>query len=87
MGIFAEYNDSYHAELPTTISVLLCGWFHCSHKLMFAMPLCFLDCQLIAQATLKEQTAYAQAGSVASEALSSIRTVSAFGGEEKELER
>ena len=35
----------------------------------------------------KEQGAYAKAGSVAEEVLSSIRTVSAFGGEDKEVER
>jgi hypothetical protein len=31
--------------------------------------------------------AYAQAGSIAEEVLSSMRTVAAFGGEEKEAER
>ena len=34
-----------------------------------------------------EQTAYAQAGSVAEEVLSAIKTVAAFGGEEKEIKR
>ena len=37
--------------------------------------------------TSKELMAYAGAGNVAEEVLSSIRTVAAFGGEEKEIER
>lgn len=37
--------------------------------------------------TSEEQTAYAKAGSIAEEVLSSIRTVVAFGGEEKEIGR
>lgn len=37
--------------------------------------------------TRKELKAYASAGSVAEEVLSSIRTVAAFGGEQKEVER
>ena len=36
---------------------------------------------------MREQTAYASAGGVAEEVLSSIRTVVAFGGEAKEIER
>ena len=37
--------------------------------------------------TSKELLAYAEAGSVAEEVLSSIRTVAAFGGEAKETVR
>uniref|UniRef100_A0A669E678 ATP-binding cassette sub-family B member 5 n=1 Tax=Oreochromis niloticus TaxID=8128 RepID=A0A669E678_ORENI len=37
--------------------------------------------------TSKEQTAYAKAGAVAEEVISSIRTVFAFSGQEKEIER
>ncbi|XP_030639389.1 ATP-dependent translocase ABCB1 [Chanos chanos] len=37
--------------------------------------------------TSKEQTAYAKAGAVAEEVLSAIRTVFAFGGQKKEIER
>ncbi|XP_062395061.1 ATP-binding cassette, sub-family B (MDR/TAP), member 4 [Sardina pilchardus] len=37
--------------------------------------------------TSKEQTAYAKAGAVAEEVLSAVRTVYAFGGEKKEIER
>ena len=35
--------------------------------------------------TTKELDAYAKAGSIAEEVLSSIRTVAAFGGEKKEI--
>ena len=37
--------------------------------------------------TVREQNAYASAGAIAEEVLSSIRTVVAFGGEDKEVER
>ena len=37
--------------------------------------------------TAKEQKHYAAAGAVAEEVLTSIRTVAAFGGEQKESER
>uniref|UniRef100_A0A8C7K0K5 ATP-binding cassette, sub-family B (MDR/TAP), member 11a n=1 Tax=Oncorhynchus kisutch TaxID=8019 RepID=A0A8C7K0K5_ONCKI len=41
----------------------------------------------VARLTGRELQAYAKAGSVADEVLSSIRTVAAFGGEDKEVER
>jgi len=37
--------------------------------------------------TTKELDAYAKAGAIAEEVLSSIKTVAAFGGEDKEVER
>ena len=43
--------------------------------------------QVIGNLTSREQSAYAKAGSIAEEVLSSIRTVVAFGGEEKEYQR
>ena len=43
--------------------------------------------QIIETYGSKEQDAYARAGAVAEEVLSSIRTVVAFGGEEKEVAR
>ena len=43
--------------------------------------------QVGASMTVKELGAYAKAGSVAEEAISSIRTVVAFGGQEKESQR
>ena len=44
---------------------------------------------LQAQSTLTERELeeYAKAGSVAEEVISSVRTVAAFGGEEKEVQR
>ena len=39
------------------------------------------------ESTVKEQSAYAEAGGVAEEVLSAIRTVIAFGGQSKECER
>ena len=41
----------------------------------------------MASFSIREQGAYAAAGGVAEEVLSSIKTVVAFGGEEKEAER
>ncbi len=47
-----------------------------------------LNCELVSQSlTAKAQTAYAVAGAVAEEALSSIRTVAAFDGYHKEADR
>ena len=43
--------------------------------------------QLGSMFTSKEMAAYAKAGAVAEEVLSSIRTVAAFGGEKKECAR
>ena len=47
----------------------------------------YLMFKVIAVITSQEQTAYAKAGAIAEEVLSSIRTVVAFGGEEKEIAR
>lgn len=41
----------------------------------------------VAKLTGLELKAYAKAGAIADEVLSSIRTVAAFGGERKEVER
>ncbi|XP_068998922.1 ATP-dependent translocase ABCB1 isoform X2 [Embiotoca jacksoni] len=43
--------------------------------------------KVLATFTTKEQTAYAKAGAVAEEVLSAIRTVLAFSGQEKEIEK
>eukprot|EP00079_Xenopus_tropicalis_P036310 XP_017950081.1 PREDICTED: ATP-binding cassette sub-family B member 5 isoform X6 [Xenopus tropicalis] len=43
--------------------------------------------RIVVSLTTKELAAYAKAGAVAQEVLSSIRTVVAFGGEEKEIKR
>lgn len=42
---------------------------------------------MLSSITTKELDAYAKAGSIAEEVLSSIRTVAAFGGERKEIAR
>ncbi|XP_063309202.1 LOW QUALITY PROTEIN: ATP-binding cassette sub-family B member 5 [Pelobates fuscus] len=44
-------------------------------------------CKMVVSLTSKELSAYARAGAVAEEVLSSIRTVVAFGGQEKEITR
>lgn len=41
----------------------------------------------VAKLTGRELKAYAKAGALAGEVLSSVRTVAAFGGEDKETER
>ena len=43
--------------------------------------------QFVANMTGKELQAYAAAGAVTEEVLSAIRTVAAFGGEKKEVEK
>lgn len=47
----------------------------------------YLFLKAVARLTGRELKAYAKAGAVADEVLSSLRTVAAFGGEEKEAER
>ena len=44
-------------------------------------------CQLMSAFTKKELEAYAKAGAVAEEVLGAMRTVTAFGGQQKEVER
>lgn len=57
--------------------------------MFFDVLVCFspLFLKAVARLTGRELKAYAKAGAVADEVLSSIRTVAAFGGEEKEAER
>uniref|UniRef100_A0A8C8A951 Bile salt export pump n=1 Tax=Otus sunia TaxID=257818 RepID=A0A8C8A951_9STRI len=50
-------------------------------------PLLGVGAAAVAKLTGRELKAYAKAGAVADEVLSSIRTVAAFGGEKKEVER
>jgi len=54
-------------------------------KMAVVWHLCFI--QLMTSTSTKELAAYAKAGSVAEEVLSSIRTVVAFGGQYKECAR
>lgn len=46
-----------------------------------------IDFQLISTSTQREQQKYAEAGAVAEEVLTSIRTVTAFNGQEREVNR
>uniref|UniRef100_A0A6Q2Y9K0 Bile salt export pump n=1 Tax=Esox lucius TaxID=8010 RepID=A0A6Q2Y9K0_ESOLU len=52
-----------------------------------ASPLIGIGAALMALLTGRELLAYAEAGGVADEVLTSIRTVAAFGGQQKEVER
>lgn len=52
-----------------------------------AIPLSVLCLQLVGLTSGAELKAYARAGAVAEEVLGAIRTVVAFGGQEKECER
>ena len=54
--------------------------YFCAFKAAFVA----FTIQLVTSASSREMTAYAKAGSVAEEVLSSMRTVVAFGGQEKE---
>lgn len=57
-------------------------------KLVLKLPWAtFKMLQVMTAMTTKGLNSYAKAGSVAEEVLSSIRTVVAFGGEKKEIER
>ena len=49
--------------------------------------ICFSSFQILSAFSDKELAAYAKAGAVAEEALGAIRTVIAFGGQKRELER
>ncbi|XP_068936293.1 bile salt export pump [Petaurus breviceps papuanus] len=81
-------------RMTTCVSGFLLGFYQ-GWKLTLVMisvsPLLGIGATVIglsvAKFTGKELKAYAKAGSVADEVLSSIRTVAAFGGEKKEVER
>ena len=47
----------------------------------------FLSGKVMTEVSYKEKTAYAAAGSIAEEVISSIRTVVSFGGENREIKR
>uniref|UniRef100_A0A672J0P2 ATP-binding cassette, sub-family B (MDR/TAP), member 4 n=1 Tax=Salarias fasciatus TaxID=181472 RepID=A0A672J0P2_SALFA len=50
-------------------------------------PVLAISAQVLTSFTSKEQAAYAKAGAVAEEVLSAVRTVFAFSGQEKEIQR
>ena len=53
----------------------------------YSKVMCFSSFQILSAFSDKELAAYAKAGAVADEALGAIRTVIAFGGQKRELER
>ena len=57
--------------------------YNVSIFVMFSLP----HPQLVTKLTAQEQAQYAGAGAIAEEVIGSIRTVMAFGGQEKEVER
>uniref|UniRef100_A0A8C6W760 Bile salt export pump n=1 Tax=Nannospalax galili TaxID=1026970 RepID=A0A8C6W760_NANGA len=81
-------------RLSTAISGILIGFYRgwkLTLVLISVSPLIGIGTAIIALSVAKftnlELKAYAKAGSVADEVISSIRTVAAFGGEKKEVER
>ena len=68
-----------------------CAWGHRpTSELTVAILMLFnLSCrwQLVTKLTATEQAQYAGAGAIAEEVIGSVRTVMAFGGQEKEVER
>ena len=54
---------------------------------MACLTCIFFPLQLVALASASELKAYAKAGAIAEEVLGAIRTVVAFGGQNKECER
>ncbi|CAG2064048.1 unnamed protein product, partial [Timema podura] len=85
--MFANYITAFFASL---ILAFVKGWeltLICLTSLpvtMFAMGLISWCTSRLAK---KELDAYGKAGTIADEVLSSMRTVVAFGGEDKEVER
>uniref|UniRef100_I3M9U5 Bile salt export pump n=1 Tax=Ictidomys tridecemlineatus TaxID=43179 RepID=I3M9U5_ICTTR len=96
-----KINDAIGDQMATFIQRMtsaICGFllgFLRGWKLTFVIisvsPLIGIGAGIIALSVAKftdlELKAYAKAGSVADEVISSVRTVAAFGGEEKEIER
>nr|XP_057939637.1 ATP-dependent translocase ABCB1-like isoform X2 [Doryrhamphus excisus] len=74
-----------------SLVVGLCKGWKLTLVLLAACPLLGLTAALFSEVvtsfTSKEQAAYAKAGAVAEEVLSSIRTVFAFSGQKKEIDR
>lgn len=87
IGVFIHLLSSFIASI---VMAFLSGW-----KLTLAMLSCapvLIFCNGIvskvqSSLTVQEMESYGKAGSVAEEVISSIKTVMAFGGENKEVER
>ena len=78
----------YRWEEVKTEHLVINSIVHHLHSLYFVIiTLFYVNIQLVAMASGAELKAYAAAGSVAEEVLGAIRTVVAFGGEQKESKR
>ena len=87
IGMFLFFMTIFTASL---INAFIHGW-ELTLVIFSAMPVLILAVSICARAvsvfSAKEQSIYGKAGAIAEEVLSSIRTVFAFGGEEKEIGR
>ena len=76
--------------VASIINAFVHGW-ELALVIMAAMPVLVIAVSIIASAASvlseKEQNIYGKAGAIAEEVLSAIRTVVAFGGEGREIER
>nr|XP_023400223.1 phosphatidylcholine translocator ABCB4 isoform X3 [Loxodonta africana] len=95
MIVFGEMTDSFvyttgNFSIPGFIVGFIRGW-KLTLVIMAISPILGLSAavwaKILSTFTDKELAAYAKAGAVAEEALGAIRTVIAFGGQNKELER
>lgn len=87
IGMFIFFMTIFSASL---INAFIHGW-ELTLVIFSAMPILIIAVSICARAvsvfSAKEQNIYGKAGAIAEEVLSSIRTVIAFGGEEKEIDR
>lgn len=87
IGMFLFFGTVFAASL---VNAFIHGW-ELTLVIFSAMPVLILSVGVCASAvaffSAKEQLIYGKAGAIAEEVLSSIRTVIAFGGEEREIKR
>ena len=87
IGMFLFFGTVFSASL---VNAFIHGW-ELTLVIFSAMPVLIMSVGICARAvsifSAKEQLLYGKAGAIAEEVLSSIRTVTAFGGEEREIER
>ena len=87
IGMFIYFMTIFAASI---INAFAHGW-ELALVIMAAMPVLVIAVSICARATAafteKELNIYGKAGAIAEEVLSAIRTVIAFGGEEREIKR
>ena len=87
IGMFIYFMTIFAASI---INAFVHGW-ELALVIMAAMPVLVIAVSICARATAafteKELNIYGKAGAIAEEVLSAIRTVIAFGGEEREINR